>query len=1186
MKNIRLYLGVSLLIVLILLFGIFSKSDDQPQDNPKLEATVSAEEEHSQEEANRDPVESEIEIFNQLNSGFFYTSPYFIETADDKAYVESRSKTLQVLTDHLLTLAKSSGSFTEGSLSDYENHLMGYLDTYEIAAEQSAITEITQGILSYRTALNALQKEITAYSEIDGSDLEPVIQGSIFTKSIELYNMTNSYLDFLLTSKEYIGSVFAKSSPEKVDAFNRYANRIYTNGIAQEYTTMMLDYLDAGQVYAYISSADYYAGQAYSLKLQKIIDTLDDSEDALAIKGIYGNAISDANLPAHLISQDAAEETTEISYFDIISHLFVNDVYADTLYSIEDAVALMSIFETIEFKSQEGNSDDLIADAIMDIIISGNAQNNNITIPALVTKDAVDDDTPLQLEIKRELKKERPEQVNNMNALQDEKKAQDQKQLLIKDLKEGQEKLNVIGMGKRVELIFGGDGSNTLDLQYAAIIAAATKQVKEKGGNLDSEIFEKINTMLNTKLEVLLGEKKEVFVNKFIETSAEELVDQFAAWKKNALNFEQLRMDKNTMLSLLSTMGIDLKSPEDTVSNNPIPEQEVADDVVDYDIDELFPEQLSIPSLESLGFELLNSSRETNDNRTYYFNVNHTRPREYNETTDHANLYSYVRARIVFNIPDDKYQPLSRSSLSRDVGNAYENEVSEDYRLTAWRENRGIGNSGIRYELLRGELQVVADPMTIEINFNDIMIDEYPNIKSIMKNFASSLVAKVDGNIEQFKSSEKPQPEQSEAANFTLSGSLTLLDLYKASHMKAEVSYFDPDGNYMNSVSVTMDQNGSFSTSFPYPVDQGYKAILSIPLIYFDEKDTALFFVTDNNKNVNEPITLFGGEYAINSEEDLAIECDLYGAVAYDNEPVVGQHFVDAQTYVYFYQTMKEAVEYYQNEHQYDFKARLPLRVILNEEVESTKDTMGYYDYELGAIHVMQDFTSIDTEAMPHLIYHELSHHIMTMLYYPDYPGDRGIDTDTYHGGYANSYTGYSFSEGFAFFMESIMGIHYYNEPEHDIGDLEVNHKAWENSGYSETIAVASLLYDLIDSGESDDDAVALSMDDLWKVLSHNQFHVGNVYDELKSTYPELSEELDQVFINHGFYTVTDREASGANIYNFGEAFVDLNGNNAWDEGEVFYDYNAFDENGNAIQKYRDDYTAGYAGYADQVDRK
>ena len=62
------------------------------------------------------------------------------------------------------------------------------------------------------------------------------------------------------------------------------------------------------------------------------------------------------------------------------------------------------------------------------------------------------------------------------------------------------------------------------------------QQLKEKGSALSSEMFEKVNQLLNKDLEELLGEKKEDFVNKFIKTNAEDLVDKFLDWKKNAIS--------------------------------------------------------------------------------------------------------------------------------------------------------------------------------------------------------------------------------------------------------------------------------------------------------------------------------------------------------------------------------------------------------------------------------------------------------------------------------------------------------------------------------------------------------------------------------------------------------------------------------------------------------------------------
>jgi len=1185
MNTRRTYQWLSVILVMALILSSCSKSAEVAGDQPAGELKI----EEAEPLVDRDPVDSEVEIFNLLNSGFFYSSTQMAQTDDELKYIELRNLSLNLLTDKFLDLTDSAYKLTENSLDYYENHLLRYLDSSEMSDDQEGVMQITEGMLAYRTAISSLNEEIHAYYGLleSDSELKPTLQSTLFTQSMKLFNLADAYLEFLLQSRDYIALAFGESHAETRPTFNAHADKIYEEQIAQDYSEMMLTYLDASELYAYISSADYYAGGSYQGHLKLLLDQLDDSEDAMQLKGMFDRGILDSNIPMHLIQPEVPAETTEISYLDSIRRFFIIDSYADDDSSIEDAITVLTVIENVEQFSRYSNSQDPIADAIMSVILSGAPASQKVDLPAVISADDPQEESALRTEIKTALKENAPVKAAGIVALENEKKAQNLKKKIVESLRDGQKKLKILGMGKEAEKLFGGDGSNTLDAQYTLLIGAMSQQLKDKGSALSSEMFEKVNQLLNKDLEELLGEKKEDFVNKFIETNAEDLVDKFLDWKKNALNFDDLQIDKDTLLSLLSSMGIELKSPEAVAQTTPDQTPPEADNTA-VDIDDYLPKTSSMPGLKSLGMDIFSGGERSDGPLTYYTNFRHGRPKEYTAQTEHANLYTFVSVKISYNMPDAKGQarPFDRSNLTRVNPKAYDNESGEDYLFNARKENRGIGNSGVRYELISGNLTAIKGPMLVQINFNDFMIEEYPQAKSIMKAFVADMLSKVGADPNQFKPSENPVKTPDVQSDSTLEGTLSLLNLHKAKNMKVDVSYFSPAGDFITSETVMTDADGKFTLPFAYPKDQGYKAILSIPLIYFDDEGDALTYVTDKTKNINEPIVIFGGEYLISSADDLNIACDLYSGIAYGNEPVEGINHIDSQTYVYFYQTMMEAIDYYQYERDFTFDSRLPIRLILNENVESTKDAMGYYNFELDAIHVLEDYTKIDSEDMPHLIYHELSHYIMTMLYYPDYPGGRSDDADTYHGGYANSYTGYSYSEGFAFFMESIMGLYYYNEPAVANGSLEENHKAWENSGFSETLAVASVLYDLIDSGTEDDDSVALEFDALWQILSQNQRHFGDVYDDLKSNHPDLSNEIDQIFIDHGFFVVTDRYEEGAGVYNFGEAFVDANGNNVYDESEVFYDYNAMDENGTAIQEYRDGYTVGYAGYADRVDRK
>ena len=1201
-----MYRWLSLIMVLAMLLSSCSKSSNDPSnDTEPLGETEIATPSNPVESAERtenvpqyleyfEPIESEIEIYNLLSSGFFYTSDYLVETDEDRTYNDLRNKSLLIFTNRLFDLSDDCKVLYDDGFSDYEDHLMRHLDTVEMSAQEDAVLEIIDGMLSYKSSLHALNLEISAYDALatDSSPLDSTLQGYTFTKSIELAELTDEYLTFLLTSRDFIATVFNKTSPEKTPAFLDFADRIYTDHIAENYRDMMLTYMDIAEIHSYIISADYFVGLDLALKINETIDALDESEDAEAIKALYNNAALNGTAPADLIQPIYETEVSEVSFMKIIFSFFITDVYADETDRMNDALTLLHILETVEMDTRTNTSEskDLITAAIMNVITN---YNNISATPEQSSEDIkkVAKTKPnLKSKVLDALEKEDLQEKAQVLSLEKEKIAQENKLEIIEKLKDGQNKLKVLGFAKNIEIAFGGDGSKTINKQYTEIIAAASTLLQKKGTTLDSEKFDKINSLLNKDLEVLLGDKKETFINKFVENSAEELVKKFEDWKNNALNFNNLNYDKQNLLSLLSSMGIDIRvaeeSEEDSASEaNDAPK----DNLHVYEFEELFPDQLSIPALEALGFEL-KPGTINDDIYDYHLTFSHYRPEDYPGVPAKAKLVSFVQVDVNYEIPSEKKDPPSRSFREKDLNEANGDEIGEYYIIKSAITHLGYGYDSDRNHLVidkhTGYLYVVSGQLTLTMHFNDIMVSEYPKIKAIMKAFAAEMVARVGGETAQFETSAPIDPEPIVDSESTLNGKVVLSELYDANNMRVNINYFDKNGNFTNSTSVVTDAKGGFSSEFSYPVDAGYAAVLTIPLVYYNDEDKPIAYITDKEKDISQPIVLFAGEYMINSDADLDIQCDLYDGIAFQNESVGTEEATSSQTYVYFYQSMKEGIDYYKDTLDFEFTSRLPIRFILNEEITSVKDAMGYYNFELDAIHVMKAHSTLDSIEMPNLIFHELSHYIMTMLYYPDYPGNRGADTDTYHGGYANSYTGYSYSEGFAFFMESIISLNYYGEPAYSIGDLEINHKAWENSGYSETLAVASVLFDLVDTGGSNDESINIPIEDLWKILNHNQRHFGDVYDELKTTYPKLSTEIDQIFIDHGFYVVTDVYEAGAGIYNYGEAFVDLDGDFTYDAGETFVDYNAVNENGDYIQEYREGYKIGSAGYSNNVDRR
>jgi hypothetical protein len=85
-----------------------------------------------------------------------------------------------------------------------------------------------------------------------------------------------------------------------------------------------------------------------------------------------------------------------------------------------------------------------------------------------------------------------------------------------------------------------------------------------------------MNQLLNKDLDEILGDKKNVFIEKLLSTKAEELADLFITWKDSRENFNNLNFDKNDLIDLVKLLGIGVE----------VAEEELAEPIEKYTIEE------------------------------------------------------------------------------------------------------------------------------------------------------------------------------------------------------------------------------------------------------------------------------------------------------------------------------------------------------------------------------------------------------------------------------------------------------------------------------------------------------------------------------------------------------------------------------------------------------------------------
>lgn len=344
------------------------------------------------------------------------------------------------------------------------------------------------------------------------------------------------------------------------------------------------------------------------------------------------------------------------------------------------------------------------------------------------------------------------------------------------------------------------------------------------------------------------------------------------------------------------------------------------------------------------------------------------------------------------------------------------------------------------------------------------------------------------------------------------------------------------------------DSSGNYMFSYTSDMsvwDLSKNVEVTVFLRYIDPKDNKTYYrimFNNNPAKITKKISL-AGEASL--RQDIEVKKDL-PAAAYSAYP--GLNYME--DYGVIYTHMQEVLEFFKDNLKADVDYKLPVDVLPNVLSDST-----YYTPATGSIIIKHSDSRItDSDRPRNREFHEFSHHVMYSMYtqWPRPPKGAEI-AEINHDGYINPNTADSFTEGFAEFMALVVADHY-NQGQKGIyasfGSLDVDWKAWSKRGKYEEFAIAGILWDLYD--EKNDDKVQLKFEDIWRVLKVYNDDFTEVYEALIKNHPLEKEEIDEIFVKHGFFA---DKTEGNKRRDPEEPFRDKNGNNAFDEGEYFIDY-------------------------------
>jgi hypothetical protein len=248
------------------------------------------------------------------------------------------------------------------------------------------------------------------------------------------------------------------------------------------------------------------------------------------------------------------------------------------------------------------------------------------------------------------------------------------------------------------------------------------------------------------------------------------------------------------------------------------------------------------------------------------------------------------------------------------------------------------------------------------------------------------------------------------------------------------------------------------------------------------------------------------------------------------------------------YSNMHEAVEFALTELNTNIDYKLPVEVIIGNWGGHT-----FYAQDYSVIGIDETAEDRKDSSVPmNREYHEFSHHIMYSQYRGWPKGSFDINSKN-HGGFLNPNTADSWIEGLSEFLPMVMQ----DSPIYaNLGSFENNYRVWDANGQAEELAVAGLLWDMYDTNNDEGDLLTIPFAEIWSVIKEKRANVYEYYNAFKTAFPDKSNEIDQLFIAHGFFADT---TMGNGVKDSFEPFRDSNNNKIRDSYEYFVDYGCYD---------------------------
>lgn len=556
-------LSTLLLVIIMLIGGCGTK---QQSGSPAVSSIIAPAQETSPTESQSGDGQFEQNLLGSLAGGLFYTldSPSY-----GSDYAKARIQTVNQFSGAIQQLADDAIRI-RSILVPYEQMLLEHLDQiapgHEVAGQ-----EIVSGILANRVALQAWEAQLM-YDQTHRSNNAltlAALEQNQFETTVAMVQQEEMYVSWLMGVTEVIYFLLQHVNPALADILEQTSGTWVQDSLSPAYHKLLDSHQTAARIHAYLLSADYYMGE-YQLeqlagKIQQFSPAEAD-EFSGAIQD-YKTLLQADRIPIVLI--EPAENTPAAasqSPFAWLADAISPQVHAESKLADQSAIYIsLRILAELEDNASVYRNQQAMADMLLtEILLAPDLPEVLEVIKARIDSSGDPDfgDRILQMyQI----------EMDNTDAPSEEiEQFRQELAFMAESAGSGAAREALIDkIGTAQDILRGLSWVNP-DFAYSEMISRLSELITERSNLADGQI-KNIRMLIQEDLTELVGDQKEELINRLVNTSAEDVLNQFDDWKQNTDHFQTLDLTRNDLIRLLNNFGFDVPVAQPEPLPAPIP---------------------------------------------------------------------------------------------------------------------------------------------------------------------------------------------------------------------------------------------------------------------------------------------------------------------------------------------------------------------------------------------------------------------------------------------------------------------------------------------------------------------------------------------------------------------------------------------------------------------------------------